>query len=66
MRGYKCDRCGQWYSGNSAGYLYALIPEKGKDDFKLDCKTYPLEYDFCPECSRSVISCIKNLAITSD
>lgn len=63
MRGYKCDRCGQWHSGRAGGYLYENLPVKeDEDDFELDGKTY----DLCPECFKSVISCIKNSAIASD
>lgn len=62
MRGYKCDRCGQWYSGRAGGYLYKILPETDEDEFDLNGKTY----DLCPECFKSVFNYMKNSAITSD
>ena len=61
MRGYKCDRCGQWHSGRAGGYLCPCPTELDEDD-ELDLKTY----DLCPECFRSVLSYMKNSAITSE
>lgn len=28
MRGYKCDRCGQWHSGLTGGFLYENRPDE--------------------------------------
>ncbi len=60
MRGYKCDRCGQWHSGQIGGYLCQCPTEP--DDDELNSKIY----DLCHECFRSVFSYMKNSAITSD
>ena len=60
MRGYKCDRCGQWHGGRAGGYLCQYPTEPGEDE--LDIKTY----DLCPECFRSVFSYMERSAIGSD
>jgi len=67
MRGYKCDRCGQWHSGLTGGFLYENRPDDGvyagKED---DLECHSQTYDLCPECFRSVLSYMKNSAIGSD